>query len=400
MLMQGLTYVVPLFVWPYLMRVLGAEKFGYIGFGLALNQYLMILVDFGFNLSATKRIALAKDNQDEINRVFSQTVSAKMLLLGVSALLLLCVSCIPQYEVYRPTLYLLFSMVVGQVFTFVWLFQGLGKIRVVTIVNSLTKLVLLPLTFWLVKSEEHYLRAALLQAVVYVVAALLSDVMMWRMRLARLVRVRWSGVKAALRDSFPLFLSQAASSVYAMLFVVILGYVALPEEVGRYAASEKLMRISCVLVFTPLVQAFFPRITRMSQSQKADAYQAIERLMMVGGGVMLLVFIVLFWGAEPIAALLGKGYAGMGDLAKIMAIVPLFVTLGGIVGQVGLLACGEESDKRVYRNIYLLAAVCSLLLVGVCVPTWHSEGAAWALLITEGGVCVAMLLAYKRMKKR
>ena len=110
MLMQGLTYVVPLFVWPYLMRVLGAEKFGYIGFGLALNQYLMILVDFGFNLSATKRIALAKGNQDEINRVFSQTVLAKMLLLSVSALLLLCVSCIPQYEVYRPTLYLLFSM--------------------------------------------------------------------------------------------------------------------------------------------------------------------------------------------------------------------------------------------------------------------------------------------------
>ena len=400
MLMQGLTYVVPLFVWPYLMSVLGAAKFGYIGFGLAVNQYLMILVDFGFNLSATKRIALAQGNQAEINRVFSQTLMAKLLLLCISALVLLGVACVPQYAVYRSTLFLLFSMVVGQVFTFVWLFQGLGKIRVVTIVNSLTKLAILPLTFWLVKSQEHYLRAAILQAVVYVVAALLSDVMMWKMGLARLVRVQWDDVKESLKDSFPLFLSQAASSVYAMLFVVILGYVALPDEVGRYAASEKLMRISCVLVFTPLVQAFFPRITRVAQTQKTEAYRPIERLMMVGGSVMFLVFIVLFWGSETIVTLLGKDYAGMGNLSKIMAIVPLFVTLGGIVGQMGLLACGEDVDKRVYRNIYLLAAVCSLILVSVFVPKWHAEGAAWALLLTEGGVCGAMLLAYKRMKKR
>ena len=400
MFMQGLTYVIPLFVWPYLMRVLGAEKFGYIGFGLAVNQYLMILVDFGFNLSATKRIALAKGNQTEINRIFSHTLTAKLLLCGVSFLILCGVSFVPQYAIYRPVLFLLFSMVVGQVFTFVWLFQGLGKIRVVTIVNSLTKLALLPLTFWLVRCPEHYLRAAVLQAVVYVVAALASDVMMCRMKLAKFVGVKWSEVKDALRDSFPLFLSQAASSVYAMLFVVILGYVASPDEVGRYAASEKLMRISCVLVFTPIVQAFFPRISRIAQTQKQEAYRAIERLMMVGGGVMLFVFIVLFWGAEPIASLLGKGYEGMGLLSKIMAIVPLFVTLGGIVGQVGLLATGGEKDKQVYRNIYLCAAACSLFLVSICVPIWHAEGAAWALLLTEGLVCVAMLFAYRRMKKR
>jgi len=45
--MLGLNYIAPLLVLPYLMKVLGAEKFGYIVFSLAVMQYLMLLVDFG-----------------------------------------------------------------------------------------------------------------------------------------------------------------------------------------------------------------------------------------------------------------------------------------------------------------------------------------------------------------
>lgn len=70
--LQGLNYVAPLIVYPYLMIVLGAEKFGYIGFSLAIIQYLMLIVDFGFNLSATKRIAIAQNNQSELNNIFQQ----------------------------------------------------------------------------------------------------------------------------------------------------------------------------------------------------------------------------------------------------------------------------------------------------------------------------------------
>lgn len=56
--LQGVNYIAPLLVLPYLMVVLGAEKFGYIGFSLAITQYLMTIIDFGFNLRTTKRVAL------------------------------------------------------------------------------------------------------------------------------------------------------------------------------------------------------------------------------------------------------------------------------------------------------------------------------------------------------
>ena len=42
--LQGLNYLAPLIVFPYLMVVLGAEMFGYIGFSLSIIQYLMLFV--------------------------------------------------------------------------------------------------------------------------------------------------------------------------------------------------------------------------------------------------------------------------------------------------------------------------------------------------------------------
>jgi O-antigen/teichoic acid export membrane protein len=64
------------------MVVLGAEKFGYFGFSLAVIQYLMLIVDFGFNLSATKRVAQTRENQNELNNIFSATLLAKLRLLS------------------------------------------------------------------------------------------------------------------------------------------------------------------------------------------------------------------------------------------------------------------------------------------------------------------------------
>ena len=56
------------------MAVLGAEGFGLIGFSLQLMQFMMLAVDFGFNLSATKSIAIAP-NQAAIDKVIEGRTS-------------------------------------------------------------------------------------------------------------------------------------------------------------------------------------------------------------------------------------------------------------------------------------------------------------------------------------
>ena len=85
MMLQGINQLLPIFVMPYLMIKLGATGYGYVGFALSVIQYLIIIVDFGFNLSATKHIAMVKDDYVERSRVFWNVIAAKSVLLTVSS---------------------------------------------------------------------------------------------------------------------------------------------------------------------------------------------------------------------------------------------------------------------------------------------------------------------------
>ena len=52
--LQVFTYVLPLLTLPYLVRVLGVEKYGLVMFAQSVIMFFSILVDYGFNLSATR----------------------------------------------------------------------------------------------------------------------------------------------------------------------------------------------------------------------------------------------------------------------------------------------------------------------------------------------------------
>ena len=208
--LQGLNYVIPILVIPYLMVTLGAEKFGYYGFALAVCQWLMLIVDFGFNLSATKRIAVATAGKDQlmraqettVNIIFSNVFYAKIGLLFLSFIVLTVLAFVPQFEIYRKAMLLMFTMVVGNAFLFVFLFQGLGKIKWMSIINGIARLSVLPLTFLLVKGPNDYEVAILLQGMVSVVAAVISGVVVFKKKWARLLSVDMDGIKTEMKESW------------------------------------------------------------------------------------------------------------------------------------------------------------------------------------------------------
>ena len=100
-LLQGTNHIIPLIVIPYLMIVLGAENYGFIGLSTAFSQYFVLIIDFGFNFTATKRIAIAKESNDSelLNKTFFSTLYCKIILFVISIILLLFLgSVIPKFN--------------------------------------------------------------------------------------------------------------------------------------------------------------------------------------------------------------------------------------------------------------------------------------------------------------
>lgn len=80
---------------------------------------------------------------------------------------------------------------------------------------------------------------------------------------------------------------------------------------------------------------------------------------------------------------LGKDYTGTDSVFKIMSIAPLFIALGGVLGQFGLLAMGTEKDKKNFQKTYFIAAIVALITIFSLVPAYLAVGASIALLLTE-----------------
>jgi len=84
LLLQAANYLLPLLILPFLVRVLGTDKFGLVMFAQSLAVFLTVFVDFGFNLSGTREISLARDNKKELSQIFSAIMIVKLLLIFIA----------------------------------------------------------------------------------------------------------------------------------------------------------------------------------------------------------------------------------------------------------------------------------------------------------------------------
>lgn len=395
--LQGINQFLPLLVLPYLMVVLGATGYGYVGFSLSVIQYLVLVVDFGFNLSATRRVAQVRDDRREVTRVFWSVFWAKLMLLaGTLVLLAVLLLAVPTFQKYQTALLCTLPMLLGSAFTFLWLFQGLGRVRQMAIINTASKIIMLPLIFWLVKSPADYPLAAFIQSGVFVLTAVISIGYLWRLRCVGAPVGERSAIRQAMSESFPLFLSSASTSVYTQLFVVILGFYCTTDVVGRYSSAERIMRALCFVLYTPINQAFFPRISAAAVAEPVQVRRIFSTLRNLVAAIMLLVGVALFVGAPYVSYFLGSEYVGIEDLLRIFAFAPIFIGMGGVYGQSGLVAMGQHEAHRHFRNVYFMVAVLALVLVAVLTPLFHETGAALALLASEMAVFVLMRLYARR----
>ena len=142
--LQLASYVLPLITLPYLVRVLGPEKFGLIAFAQAFIQYFMLLTDFGFNLSATREISIHREDKNKISRIFVSVFIVKLLLLLIAAIIIaIIVNSFDKFSSDKIVFYLTSLSIIGWVMFPQWFFQGIENMKFVTLFNISAKLVIL-----------------------------------------------------------------------------------------------------------------------------------------------------------------------------------------------------------------------------------------------------------------
>ncbi|MDG6894873.1 oligosaccharide flippase family protein [Volucribacter amazonae] len=261
-LLQLFSYILPLITLPYLVNVLSTEYYGLVVFSQSFIVFFSIFVDFGFNLSAVKAIAIYQKNKLKLQQIYSSVMFIKTILLIVSFFLLIIITNVfDKFQQYRYIYFLSFLYVIGQAYFPIWFFQGVEKMKFITVINIIVKIFFTCSIFIFVKRETDFYLVPILNGLGNILGAILSIYIVYTKFKVRFITVSINQIIYYFKDSFQYFLSNISVNFYTGVNTVILGMVTTNNIVAYYNMAEQLYK--AMLAFTgPLTAVLYPYMTR------------------------------------------------------------------------------------------------------------------------------------------
>lgn len=261
-ILQLVTMAIPLISYPYLIRVLGKDTYGLIVLAGSFLGYLVVLVNFGFDISATKEVSIHRNNKEKLSEIVSSVFLLKGLLFVISVFILtLIISLIPIAS--NNKLLFIFSLwtcLYEMIFP-IWYFQGIEKMKYITFISLFSRLLFLILIFVLIKAENDYLKVPLINGIGALLAGFISIYIIVVKHKVSLKLVKIKKLMAYARDGFVLFMANAVMAFKDKTNIILIGSFLGTGSVAEFDLALKIKDI----LFIPINlinQAIYPKVTR------------------------------------------------------------------------------------------------------------------------------------------
>lgn len=381
-------YLLALITIPYLVRVLGAAGWGLVAFAQAFGNYLLLIIEFGFTLSATRAVSRNRDFRDERASILAGVLGAKTLLALFCLLgALVAEQCVPAFRHQRLLFWSGVCWALAQGFSLMWYFTGLERMRLAVGLDVTVKAAAVGGILLLVRSPQDDWKVLALQAL----ASLLSFLMMLALAY-RDVPVRLPSPKLAwqtLRENSATFIPRNVLFLNNVGNTFLLGLFCPPEIVGYYAGADRIGR-AIIGLLGPVNDAFYPRVSHLAKNSR----RAVLDLARAGLALMVFVGVLMgagiFWFApELVHLLLGRSFDRAVPLLRILAILAPVIGVNNVLGMQWMLPLDLD---RPFSRVIQVAAVSNLGLALVLSPRWAATGVAWASVLSQVLALIGMLL--------
>lgn len=393
---EMLNFIFPLITMPYLITVLGIQNYGLNSFVQAVMQYFIIVTNYGFNISATQEISVNRQDKEKVRSIYSNVIVCKLLLTVLClVILLVMISFIPKMNE-QPMYYLLmFGIVVGNVFLPVWFFQGIEEMQSIGILNFISKAIFTAGLFVFVKSERDLYNVAILNSLGYLVIGLIASLIVRFKYHVKFKLPKVSELIQQYRNSWHLFLSTLATSVYNTTNIFVLGLVVGDTATGYFNIANTLIRV-CSSIATPITQTFYPKVTQLALSSKLVALKLIQRIWVIVSIVFIVGCLILLIGTGPVLTFLFQDkFDHSVRLIQIMSFLPLMVAWSNILG---MMTMTTFNYKKQLSRIYLISGLISIVSIVVLTLLFKETGTAINAILIESLVTISMYVYLKKQK--
>ena len=288
-ILQWFNYLIPLLILPYLVRTIGTKMFGLVMFAQALATIFTIITDFGFSISGTRALSILKKNRSMKGELFFGVMSIKFALIILLLFFLFALtSTSDKFSQNKLIYYYSFGVTIGMTIFPAWFFHGIQNMKVITIVNAVSRTLFAGLVFMFITKPEDFLLVPLFNSASYIITGLFG--LFYALKFLKIKVPSIVFIFNLVNESFKLFLSNLSTSLYSSFNILIIGLLTNDTLTGVYASFEKII-LALKNIYTPIYQAVFPWLsTQTNQKRIIKKMSRIVFLLGLFGVVALITF--------------------------------------------------------------------------------------------------------------
>lgn len=357
-IIQILNYALPFITLPYLSRVLDVDKLGLVFFAQVLMDYFYRLAMFGFDFSGVRTIAINRDDKEVTNLIFNSILSVQVIFLIISFVILsFLILFVEKFRSDWLVYYFTFLSVIGNVFIFTWFYQGMERMKFITILNIVTKMASTLLIFCFIKQASDYYLVPLFNSLGAILAGVISLFFVKKVFYIKFYIPTKDDIINTFKYSSQFFLTKVAIALYRQTNAFVLGVVITTTAVAYYVSADRIFWAVFAL-YSTFIGALFPY---MSKNKDIVFFKKLLKYLIifaVSFGLFLIVtakyLIIIFFSEKMLPSV---------NILRIFAIsFPLYVfvdTFGfPLLGAFGYVK--ETNSGYVIGGIYNF---CGLLLL-------------------------------------
>jgi len=354
--LQITNFVIFLLLIPYLYRVLGKENYGLVVFAQTVSQYLIILINFGLNATATRDISIYRDDGKVRSQIISSIISLKFLLFILSFfILLILIFFIPFIKQHK--LVFIFSMVycLNEALFPIWYFQGIEKMKYITYLNIGSRIISLFFIFIIINEPSKYLFVPLILGIGNLIGAIIGLILVFKKADNYFIIQPLSKLKSYVVNNFPLFISNVSSQMYVNANRLIIGSYLSMSDLAIYDVADRVVNILKVPL-SVISQVLFPKVSRDGN------VKFILKSMVISTMSYVIIYFILFISANIIIELLtGTVNLQAVRIMKLLGLSIIPICAGMFYSDILLLSKGLFKSYAKLRIVSLLLYVLLVL---------------------------------------
>lgn len=252
----------PLITLPYVLRTIGISNYGVIVLAASLVNYFISLTDYSFKVSATRDVSIFKGSKRKLDLIYSRVMIVQSLLQLVSyTIITIIIFAYKPFFQQRMVFFLTMPMLFGSTIFPEWFFQGIEKMKYITILNLSVKVFFTICVFIFIKKQSDYWVYALLNSLGFFGAGIAGQYILLKKYKLNFYWLKNRMIVSTLRTNFPIFLNQFLPNLYNNTSGFLLGIMTTTSLLGTYDAIKKIIEL--VLAAIRIVsRVFFPFLNR------------------------------------------------------------------------------------------------------------------------------------------